>query len=181
MKQIAIHTLLLALLAGCGDSKSAGHTAAALIDLPEQRLLTLRQQGPYEKMNAAFGQVYAEAGRLGAQPAGIPYAVYFNDPAKTKPADYDWEVCVPVGMTAQPKAPVAFRIQPAGKAVSLVYTGPYGTPEHTGSYTKLLTFGSNLSGYRFNGPPREIYHEIQGYQGGKKNVTQICFPVEPLR
>lgn len=173
--------LPLLLLLGCGPKENRQANEPQLIDLPEQKLLALRLQGPFEKMNAAFGQVYAEAGRLGAQPAGVPYAVYFNDPAKTKPADYDWEVCAPVTTTVRPKAPVTFRVEPAGKALSLVYTGPYGTPEHTGSYTRLLAFGKSLSGYRFSGPPREIYHEIQGYQGGKKNVTQICFPMAPVR
>lgn len=173
--------LPLLLLLGCGTRETRQANQPQLIDLPEQKLLTLRLQGPFEKMNAAFGQIYAEAGRLGAQPAGVPYAVYYNDPAKTKPADYDWEVCAPVRTAVQPKAPVVFRSEPAGKAVSLVYTGPYGTAEHTGSYTRLLAFGKTLSGYRFSGPPREIYHEIQGYQGGKKNVTQICFPMAPAR
>ncbi len=112
--------------------------------------------------------IYAEAGRLGAQPAGVPYAVYYNDPAKTKPADYDWEVCAPVRTAVQPKAPVVFRSEPAGKAVSLVYTGPYGTAEHTGSYTRLLAFGKTLSGYRFSGRPAKSITRSRDTRAAKK-------------
>jgi len=177
--KVVLTALMLAItLSAYGEKPPAGKaTAPEKIKISEQKLLTLRMKGPYQLMNKAFGEVYMAMGKLGLRPAGTPFAIYFNNPTKVKPAEYDWEVCVPVDRKAKPKAPVKFRIQKAMEAVSLVYTGPYGTKEHTGCYSKLIAFGSSLKGY-ISGPPREVYHEMKGFQGGKKNVTQIYFPVE---
>lgn len=172
-----ICTLAALMAAGCSKPPKGKATAPSKINIPEQKLLTLRMKGPYHKMNKAFGQTYAAMGKLALRPGGIAFAIYYNAPAKTKPENYDWEVCVPVNKTAKPDAPIQFRVQKTTEAVSLVYTGPYGTKEHTSCYTKLMAYGSKLTGYKFSGPPREVYHEIKGFRGGKKNITQIYFPI----
>lgn len=167
--------VLLVFLSGCGSETTT--TKPKLIQLPEYKLLTLRQKGPYEKMNGAFGQLFAQSGKLQAKPAGVPFAIYYNDPEKVKPAEYDWEVCVPVNKKVKPEPPVMFRVQPKMEAVSVTYTGDYGTKAHMACYTTLMEYGKKLDGYKFSGPPREVYFEIKGFRGGKKNVTQIYFPV----
>lgn len=173
---LLIAAVLLTGLAGCGAEKNP--TDPKLIKLPEYKLLTLRMKGPYQKMGGAFQQVYAQLGQLQVKPAGVPFAVYYNSPMNTKPADYDWEVCVPVDKKVDPKLPVKFRIQPARQVVTVKYSGEFGTKEHTGSYATIMTFVSNQQGLQFSGPPVEVYHELKGVQGGKKNVTQIYFPVQ---
>lgn len=178
MKKFALLLTLSLLfgLAGCSGEKNP--TDPKLIKLPAAKLLTLRMQGPYEKMNGAFAKLFAAAGQSDAKAAGKAFAVYYNDPAQTKPENYDWEVCLPVGKNLSPKAPVKFRLRPAGEAVAVLYTGDYGTKAHIGCYTSIMTSVSNMKGYRLSGPPVEEYHEIKGFMGGKKNVTMIYFPVE---
>ena len=174
---ITVFLLTMSILYSCGKSSVNEASVPKIVTIPEQKLLCLRTKGPYQKMNQAFGQTYMLMNKLSLQPAGTSFAIYYNDPAKNKPADYDWEVCVPVNKKAEPSAPVKFRIQKQTEAVSLIYTGPYGTKEHSAIYNTLMTFGSKLSGYKFSGPPREVYIEIKGFRGGKKNVTQIYFPI----
>ena len=130
----ALCTLTALLATGCSTPPAGKATAPAKITIPEQKLLTLRMKGPFEKMNKAFGQVYAAMGKLSLAPAGTSFAIYFNDPAKVKPADYDWEVCVPVNKKAKPETPVAFRVQKKNRSG---LSGVHGSLRHKSPHSLL--------------------------------------------
>ncbi len=96
-----------------------------LKDQPAQPVLSVRTRSSVEQLPQLFGKVYGEImqylGGLREQPAGPPFAAYYNLDMQ----NLDIEVGFPVSKRLPGKGEIQAGEIPAGKSASYLYVGPY--------------------------------------------------------
>jgi effector-binding domain-containing protein len=97
------------------------------------RTTTALEQLP-ELMGACYAEIMQVLGSLGVQPAGPPFAVYYN----MDMSNLDVEIGFPVAAPVEGRGRVKPGKIPGGKAVVAVHTGPYAELGET--YDLLLAF-----------------------------------------
>jgi len=135
--------------------------------LPAVTIAGLRRRGQYAEIGAAF----ATLGRaIGGLVAGKPFGLFYD--GEYRETDADFEGCFPVKREKSLKE-VAFRQLPGGRAVTMIYQGPYHQVGR--SYAKVLSY-INEMGYHPLLPTREVYIKGPGmiFKGNPKNyLTDI--------
>jgi effector-binding domain-containing protein len=76
-------------------------------------------------MGPAIGEVMAAVKAQGVEPSGP----WFTHHLKMIPAEFDFEVCVPVGVPVAAKGSVVCREVCAGRVARTIHHGPYDGPE----------------------------------------------------
>lgn len=143
-----------------------------------QAVAFVSMTGPYAQMPQAMGRVYGWAAQHGLQPAGMPSAVYFTDPATVPEADALWEVRAPVAGDPADLAPDAsgcgVKHVAAQKVASTMYRGPYeAIAEAYGSLGQWVA-GQGLA---MAGPPEELYYSDPATTKPEDYLTEIRVPV----
>lgn len=125
-----------------------------LLDLPDQPTLGMRSIMPVGKLPEFFGKAYggvmAYLGELGENPAGMPYAQYFNLDMNA----LDLEAGFPVAKAFEGRDEIKPGIIPAGKYVSTLHVGSYDSVKV--AYDALLQWAKE-NGYEPSGISYEYY------------------------
>ncbi len=81
-------------------------------------------KGSYDQHEQAIGMLYQEAGKQGIM-GGMPFGIYWNNPAGTPPEQLSWEVgfAAPADTKVQP--PLKLKKWAFPTAAHLRYTGPF--------------------------------------------------------
>lgn len=125
-------------------------------------------------IGSAFEQLYSHLGRVGAEPAGPPLAIYhaFSDDR------IDAEIAVPVAVQVEEAGAATTRLLEAGSAAIVMHHGSYDDIERT--HTMLMAWIAE-HGRAPGGPVRERY-----LIGGDADtippaeyLTQVEQPLEP--
>lgn len=126
-----------------------------------------RYVGKYSECVPVFGELCRKTGWLAN---GAPFNLYYDDEFKEDGAQI--ECCVPL-KNEKAIAGLDVRLLPGGKALSLMYQGPY---EEIGcAYEKIMGYAKK-NGLQWIVPIREIYHKGPGmiFRGNpKKYLTEI--------
>jgi effector-binding domain-containing protein len=103
-------------------------------------------------IGGTFGEAYEFMRRHGIEPAGPPFVVYHRQQDGGR---WEADICAPVSRMA-PDTPPGFVFQTiaGGLVATTLHRGPYATL--TSAYTALGDWTKD-HGYRFAGPPRELY------------------------
>jgi effector-binding domain-containing protein len=100
--------------------------------------IAIRTTTPLEKLPDVMGACYAEImgylGPLGIQPAGPPFAVYYN----MDMSSLDVEIGFPVAPGPEGRGRIRPGKIPGGRAAVAVHTGPYAQLAET--YDRMLAF-----------------------------------------
>lgn len=151
-------------------------TAVEVKTLDAECVAYLPMTGPYDRIPAAFGQLYGWLAQRRLVPGGPPSGVYFTDPARGE-APARWELRAPLaGDPAD--APVdavgcgVKRLAPRLVAAA-VYRGPYGGIAP--AYAALASW-IREHGYTIVGPPEELYLSEPATRP-EDTLTEIRFPV----
>jgi effector-binding domain-containing protein len=137
---------------------------------PAQTTLSIRTRTAVQNLPRVLGEGYGQIaqylGELGEQPAGPPFAAYYN----MDMADLDVELGFPVGRKLAGRADIKVSGLPAGRVASCLYTGPYSDiePAHTALAKWVAEHGYEVTGicYEFylndpdETPPAELQTEI---------------------
>jgi effector-binding domain-containing protein len=146
-----------------------------LKEQPAQPTLSVRTRLAVQDLTSLFGRVYGGIfqylGGLGEQPAGPPFAIYYNMDMQ----DLDVEIGVPVARPLPGQGELMPGEFPAGKMATCLHVGPYD--QCTSAYAALTEWikanGYEAAGvaYEFylNGPPETPPEELQ---------TIIAFPLK---
>jgi effector-binding domain-containing protein len=146
-----------------------------LVEQETQTVMFIRTRTTFADMPKVIGESYGKImqylGEISEQPAGMPYAAYYNLDMQ----DMDLEMGFPVAKPLPGKGEVKPGEIPAGKYVTCLYKGPYSQLEQ--AYNELFKWlqenGRELTGvyyeYYYNSPMEVPESEL---------LTKIAIPVK---
>lgn len=148
-------------------------------DLAPQPALVMRFRTNLEKIGTdigvAYGSIFSYLAELGENPAGMPLTLYYYDyEGEFDTNDIDMEAAVPTASVLQSKGDVEAKELPGGMVAFVMHKGPYDKAET--AYSAIDAFVKE-NGYRYSGPPREIYFNDPGEVSPSELLTEIQFPI----
>ena len=140
-----------------------------------QPFLGVRVRTSIAEMGSVLGQSYgaimAYLGELGQQPAGAPFAAFYNQDMQ----DLDVEIGMPTAEIFPDRGDVYGAEIPAGRVAECMYTGSYQTMEP--AYQQLAQFVAE-QGEEATGVAYEMYIDDPGSKPQAEVRTLIVFPLK---
>ena len=148
--------------------------ACEIKDQPERPTLSVRARAAVQDLPQLFGQTYGALmqymSEMGAQPAGEPFAAYYNLDMQ----NLDVEIGFPVSRPLPDRGEIQSGALPAGKFASTVHIGPYNT---VGLAYEALKQYAKENGYEPTGVVYEFY--FSGPETPPEAIqTQIVLPLK---
>lgn len=144
-------------------------------ELSTQPALSIRTRTSVQNLPQVFGETYGAIAQylceLEEQPAGPPFAGYFNMDMQ----DLDVEIGIPVSKRLPGKEDINASEIPGGKVATCLYTGPYSEIEP--AYTALSQWIED-NGYEPTGVSYEMYVDDPAETPPQELRTEIRFPVK---
>lgn len=143
-----------------------------------QTVAFVAMRGAYSQVPQAMGRVYGWAAQHGLQPAGMPSAVYYTDPATVPEADALWEVRAPVAGDPPECEPDA-----SGCGVKRIVSRKVASTMHRGPYESIAGAYASLGqwvaqeGLTMIDAPEELYYSDPANTKPEDYLTEIRFPV----
>ena len=122
-------------------------------------------------LGESYGKIAGYLAELGAQPAGAPFAAYYNMDMQ----DLDVEIGFPVAEPLVGKGDIQANEVPGGKLGFALHTGRYG--DIAPAYDALIQFVKE-QGYEPTGVAYEFYLNDPGETPQEQLQTQIVFPLK---
>ncbi len=146
-----------------------------LVEQPPQPTLSIRTttsiKNLAQELGKAYGAIGQYLGQLGEQPAGAPYAAYFN----WDTSDLEVEIGFPVASSLPTKENIQSGEIPAGRYARCSYTGPYNKIEPA---YNALTAWVKENGYEATEVAYEFYLNDPGEVSPEDLLTQVVFPLK---
>ena len=145
-----------------------------VLEKKAQPVLGIRTRTPVsdlpQVMGKSFEAIEQLLGELGEQPAGPPFAAYFNMDIK----NLDVEIGFPVSRVLNGKGEIIASEIPGGRIASCNYTGPYS--EIGPAYEALMQWVAK-EGHETTGVSYEFYLNDPDQTPPRELMTQIAFPL----
>jgi len=142
---------------------------------PERAVLSIRRRTAVsnlpEFLGRAYGSVAQYLAELGEQPAGRPYAAYYNMDMQ----NLDVEAGFPISKDLPGKGNIQASRIPGGKAATCVHVGPNDKIEP--AYAALTQWIKD-KGYEATGVAYEFYLNDPEEAPPEELATQIVFPLK---
>lgn len=119
-----------------------------------QRYVYVEHRGSYTETGRLLPEVTRVMAAQGLEPAGPPFALFYDDPGRVPVSQLRSRACVPVAGSRAPAAPLAADVLPSTTVAYAFVAGPY--PELPRAYPGLYAFLQRMHWVE-NGPMREIY------------------------
>jgi effector-binding domain-containing protein len=146
-----------------------------LVEQETQTVIFIRTRTSFADMPKLIGESYckitAYLGELGEQPAGMPYAAYYNLDMQ----DMDLEMGFPVARQLPGKGEIKPGIIPAGKYVTCLYQGPYSQMER--AYNEIFKWLQE-NNRELTGVYYEYYYNSPDEVPESELLTKIAIPVK---
>jgi effector-binding domain-containing protein len=140
-----------------------------------QPTLSIRTRTSVEELAQVFGQAFGAIAQhlcdLDEQPAGPPFAAYYNMDTQ----DLDVEIGFPVSKRLAGKGSIHEGEIPAGKIATCVHVGPYS--DIAPAYAALSEW-IEAQGYEATGLAYEMYLNDPNETPPAELMTQIAFPLQ---
>ncbi len=131
--------------------------------------------GSYTETGRLLPMVHRAMQAQGIDPAGPPFALYYDDPGVTPIERLRSRACVPVEDRVSVSGDLAFDLLPSTTVVYAFASGAY--PEVPRAYPEMYRYMAE-SGWVENGPIRETYLVAPNVAQGFENLlTEIQIPV----
>jgi effector-binding domain-containing protein len=142
-----------------------------------QPTLAIRTRTAVQELGRVLGEAYGTIaqylGQLGEQPAGPPFAAYYNMDMQ----DLDVEIGFPVARELPSQGDIQASEIPGGKVATCLYTGPYSDIEP--AYNALSRWVEE-NGYGTTGVAYEVYLSDPQETPPEELQTQIVFPLKQV-
>ncbi|MGW8226185.1 MAG: GyrI-like domain-containing protein [Anaerolineales bacterium] len=146
-----------------------------LLEQEPQPTLSIRTRTSVKELPQELGKAYDAIeqylSQLGEEPAGAPYAAYFD----FNMDDFEVEIGFPVARPLPEKGEIKNTEIPGGKLAQCLYTGPYKKIKP--AYDALTEFVEE-KGYEATGVAYEFYLNDVGEVAPEELLTQIVFPLK---
>ena len=141
----------------------------------DQPVLSIRTRTPVQDIPQVLGKAYGAIAQyleeLGEQPAGPPFAAYYNMDMQ----NLDIEIGFPVSVKLPGKGDIEASKIPSGKVATCLYTGPYSEIEPAYNAISQWIEGN---GYKPTGVVYEMYLNDPAQTPPQELKTQILFPLK---
>lgn len=114
----------------------------------------LEARGSYTGIGALLEEADRRLRAAGVDPAGPPFALFYDDPGTVPVSELRMRACFPVEASVELPVPLASETLPSTTVVYAFVGGAY--PEVPRAYPSLFAFMDEL-GWALDGPVREIY------------------------
>ncbi|MBN1317230.1 MAG: GyrI-like domain-containing protein [Anaerolineales bacterium] len=143
-------------------------------ELVPQSALSIRTRTPVQELPQVLGQAYGAIfqylGEIGQQPAGPPFAVYYNMDMN----DLDIEIGFPVAGEPAGRENIQSSKTVGGKAATYIHKGPYSAVEPA---YNMLTAWIEQMGLEPTGVAVERYLNDPDVTPPEDLLTQIIYPL----
>ena len=140
-----------------------------------QPTLSIRTRSSVQELPQAMGQAYGAIGQylceLDEQPAGPPFAAYYNMDMQ----NLDVEIGMPVAGDVPGRGDIQDGELPAGRIATCMHIGPYSEMEP--AYRALSEWMAE-QGYQATGVAYEFYLSDPGQTPPQELMTQIALPLQ---
>jgi effector-binding domain-containing protein len=119
-----------------------------------QPYVFLEHRGDYRRIGDAMRRLFACAESLGLEGAGVPFALFFDDPGRTPADELRARVCISIDERPDRLGELAYDVLPRAMVAYARVPGAY--PEAARSYPALFAYLRDL-GWSAGGPVREVY------------------------
>ena len=140
-----------------------------------QLTLSIRTRTSVQDLPQVFGKAYGAIaqylGELGEQPAGPPFAAYYNMDMQ----NLDVEIGFPVSKKLSGKGDIKASEIPGGKVATCLHVGPYSAIAP--AYNALSQWIKD-NGYEATGVTYEMYLNDPAQTPPEELQTQILFPLK---
>ena len=148
-------------------------------DLAPMPVLSMRIRTNLEKIAGDIGRAFRAffhyLGELGENPAGMPFTMYHYDvEGEFDESDIDMEAAVPTARVLESKGDIEAKELPGCMVAFVMHKGPYQEMEP--AYAAIADFVKE-NGYKYAGPPREIYLNDPNEVPVSELLTEIQFPI----
>ncbi len=120
----------------------------------EQPYVYLEERGSYTGIGKLLERANRALMQAGLEASGPPFALYYDDPAKTSVADLRMRACFPIARQVASSESLGFDMLEGTTVVYGFVSGPY--PEVARAYPALFGYMREL-GWMESGPIRETY------------------------
>jgi len=178
--------VVVAAMIGCGGGQKPAEVQkpvepAFVAQVKTTEAMTVAQMakmGPYTGTGEAVGALMKWIADMKITPAGAPFGLFIDDPAKVKPESLKWAVCVgvPDGTKADKKAGIAVVKMTPQMIASTIHVGSYASVGET--YGKLMTWIADNK-YEVAGPSVEYYTSAPGTPDSLMK-TEVGFVVKAM-
>ena len=146
-----------------------------LVEQETQTVIFIRTRTSFADMPKIIGESYckitAYLDEIGEQPAGMPYAAYYNLDMQ----DMDVEMGFPVARQLPGKGEIKLGEIPAGKYVTCLYKGPYSQMEQ--AYNEIFKWLQE-NNRELKGVYYEYYYNSPDEVPESELLTKIAIPVK---
>jgi effector-binding domain-containing protein len=143
---VAISLMVVAMILGCGGEQPAKVEkpaepvfVAQTTTVPAMKVASIAKMGPYAEAGKVVGDLMGIAQTEKLNVVGMPFGIYFDNPANVKPESTKYEVCVQVAPETKNKVDkktgFAIKDAPEMMVATTEYMGPYDKVAPT--YEKL--------------------------------------------
>ena len=134
---IAVSLMAAAVIVGCGGGEQPAKTekpaepvfVAQTMTVPAMKVASVAKIGPYTDVGKGISDLMGMVQQEKLTVVGMPFGLYFDNPAKVKPESTRYEVCVQVAPTAKNmadgKAGFTVKDAPEMMVAATEYMGPY--------------------------------------------------------
>jgi effector-binding domain-containing protein len=146
-----------------------------VLERPAQPVMSIRTHVAVQDLPQVFGQscgaIAQHLGKLGQQPAGAPFAAYYN----MNMQNLDTEIGFPVAKAVSGNGEIQASEIPGGKVLSCVHVGPY---DKLGDAYQAMQQWLDANKREATGVSYEIYLNDPTVTSPEALQTQILFPLK---
>jgi len=161
------------------DETGAAHMNVRIENLPDLRILKVRQTGPYmESATRAWGMLCAWAGPKGLfGPQTMSIGISHDDPQVTRPEDIRYDAAITAPPEVAPEAPIEADTLPGGKYAVITHQGPYEKLED--AYAQIMGQWLPASNHEYRETPWfEVYRNDPANTPPEQLITDIHIPLK---
>lgn len=129
---------------------------------PAVRVAYLERRGPYSRVGAAMAELDRWVKGRGADQAGFPFCLFYDNPFETPEGELRSAACIPVRGELAPEGKFEVREFPPVDVAETRHNGP---PEKFGETYGPLLEGLFRQGYSIAEPPREYFRRVEDVLG----------------
>lgn len=147
-------------------------------DLPEMKVASVSHVGPYWELFSAFEALNSYLVKNSIKTLTAPMGLYLDNP-KLVPMDQLRSEAVIGIENGAAEGNIQIKALPAGKFVTLIYTGSYADPGKLKAYEILHKY-IEANGLKYQGelPVREVYLNSPSEVKPDELKTEIQFPIQ---
>ena len=174
---------MVLMITACGEQKTTTAQKPArpafiayIKEIDSMYIAGMAKMGPYLEIGKTMMELTAWLAKNKVVPTGMPFGVYYDDPAKIKPESTRYEVWFPV--PAKTKGDKAVTVKKFGPALvaATMHIGPY---DKLGAIYPKLAEWIMKNNFVIAGPAHEFYYNSPDKVPAESLKTEIVFPVMP--